>query len=69
MPRKEKARRMRKDTFHAVENNFNLNLNKRGFTGGLEIQKDEGTLTLKVGAPCLPACLSLLDFLVCESGV
>ena len=58
---------MRKDTLHAVENNFNSNLNRRGFTGGIHINKDEGTLALKVGAPCLPACLSLLDSVLCKS--
>ena len=60
---------MRKDTLHAVENNFNSNLNKRGFTGGIHIQKEDGTLTLKVGARCLPVCQSTLDFIICKSAV
>lgn len=46
--RREAARRMRKNTLHAVETAFNGYLHQRGFTGSMKIDLEAHTLHLQV---------------------
>lgn len=46
--RRSRARKMRKDTLHAIENSFNAYLHQRGYTGSILMKWEEHRLELKV---------------------
>ena len=60
--RKNRARKMRKDTMNAVEISFNSYLHQRGFTGGLNINKVHQELQLEVSRLSSTANYTLFRF-------